>query len=140
MDQSAARSGAVIHLMNLNAASRSCGVDFLKRYQLPPPVGEPRCLEPGSIETPNGNLAPSFTAVRLPVVCHIIAVLPSRKFWRSVPHSTVPAGITLCLRPRSTQYCNAFTTSGCVKLVRLPSGFMRSWPFYRENAWNIQYG
>ena len=52
MLQSAARSGAVIHLMNSKAAFRSAGVDFLKRYQLPPPVGEPRCLEAGSIETP----------------------------------------------------------------------------------------
>src|SRR5919108_3735255 len=101
--------------MNWSAALRSVGVDFLKRYQLPPPVGEPRCLDAGSIATPNGNLALSFTAVRLPVVCHIIAVLPSTKFCRSVPHSTVPDGITPCLRPRSVQYCNALTTSGCVK-------------------------
>src|ERR671925_1099749 len=99
MLHSAARSGAVIHLMNWNAACRSAGVDFLKRYQLPPPVGEPRCLEAGSIATPNGNLALSFTAVRLPVVCHIIAVLPSVNCWRSVPHSTVPSGITLYFAP-----------------------------------------
>src|SRR5918995_7439561 len=140
MLHSAARSGAVTHLMKSNAALRSAGVDFLKRYQLPPPVGEPRCLEAGSIATPNGNLALSFTAVRLPVVCHIIAVLPSRKFCRSVPHSTVPAGMTECFLPRSTQYWRAETTSGCEKLVRLPSRFMRSWPFWREKAWNIQYG
>src|SRR3954463_15201010 len=104
MLHSAARSGAVTHLMNSNAALRSAGVDFLKMYQLPPPVGEPRCLEAGSMATPNGNLALSFTAVRLPVVCHIIAVLPSVKAWRSVPHSTVPSGITFILAPRSRQY------------------------------------
>src|SRR5688572_27716275 len=104
MLHSAVRSGDVTHLMNSNAALRSAGVLFLKMYQLPPPVGEPRCLEAGSMATPKENLAPSFTAVRLPVVCHIIAVLPSVKFWRSVPHSTVPSGITLCFFPRSTQY------------------------------------
>src|SRR5688500_753400 len=104
MLQSAVRSGEVIHLMNSKAALRSAGVDFLKMYQLPPPVGEPRCLEAGSIATRKGNLALSFTAVRFPVVCHMIAVLPSTKFWRSVPHSTVPAGITACFLPRSTQY------------------------------------
>src|ERR687895_2903535 len=107
MLHSAARSGAVIHLMNSNAAFRSARVDFLKRYQLPPPVGEPRCLEAGSIATPNGNLAPSLTAVRLPVVCHMIAVLPSTKFCLSVPHSTVPAGMTLSFLPRPTQYSSA---------------------------------
>src|SRR5438876_7165528 len=112
MLHSAVRSGAVIHVMNCKAAFCSAGVDFLKTYQLPPPVGEPRCLEAGSIATPNGNLALSFTAVRLPVVCHIIAVLPSTKFCRSVPHSTVPSGMTLCLRPRSVQYCRELTTSG----------------------------
>ena len=89
--------------------------------------------------TPNGNLALSFTAVRLPVVCHIIAVLPSTKFWRSVPHSTVPSGITRAFLPRFTQYCSAAITSGCAKLVRLPSAFIRSWPFSRAKAWNIQY-
>src|SRR6185295_12920180 len=100
MLHSAVRSGEVIHWMNCSAALRSAGVDFLKRYQLPPPVGEPRCLEAGSIATPKGNLALSFTAVRLPVVCHIIAVLPSTKFCRSVPHSTVPAGITPSFLPK----------------------------------------
>src|SRR5256885_10806730 len=112
MLHSAVRSGAVTHLMNSSAALRSAGVLFLKRYQLPPPVGEPRCFEAGSIPTPKGDLAPSFTAVRLPVVCHMIAVLPSVKFWRSVPHSTVPSGITLYFAPRSRQYCRAPTTSG----------------------------
>src|SRR5919109_2892996 len=107
MLQSAVRSGEVIHLMNSKAALRSAGVDFLKMYQLPPPVGEPRCLEAGSIATPNGNLALSFTAVRLPVVCHMIAVLPSVNAWRSVPHSTVPFGITWNLAPRSRQNCSA---------------------------------
>src|SRR2546426_11034932 len=87
MLHSAVRSGEVIHLTNSNAALRSAGVLFLKMYQLPPPVGEPRCFEAGSMATPKGNLALSFTAVRLPVVCHIIAVLPSVKLWRSVPHS-----------------------------------------------------
>ena len=139
MLHSAVRSGAVTHLMNSSAALRSAGVLFLKRYQLPPPVGEPRCFEAGSIPTPKGNLALSFTAVRLPVVCHMIAVLPSVKFWRSVPHSTVPSGMTLNFFPKSTQYCSAPTTSGCAKLVWLPSLFMRSWPFSRANAWNIQY-
>src|SRR3954471_8125133 len=104
MLHSAVRSGAVIHWMNCSAAFGSAGVDFLKMYQLPPPVGEPRCFEAGSIATPNGNLALSFTAVRLPVVCHIIAVLPSLNDWRSVPHSMVPSGITCCLAPRSRQY------------------------------------
>src|SRR5437868_7662726 len=119
MLQSAVRSGAVTHLMNLSAAWRSAGVVFLNTYQLPPPVGEPRCLEAGSIATPKGNLALSFTAVRLPVVCHIIAVLPSVKDWRSVPHSTVPSGITLALAPRSRQYWSEATTSGCAKFVWL---------------------
>src|SRR3989442_11911126 len=64
MLHSAVRSGAVTHLMNSSAALRSAGVLFLKRYQLPPPVGEPRCFEAGSIPTPKGNLALSFTAVR----------------------------------------------------------------------------
>ena len=76
-------------------------------------MGEPRCFEAGSIATPNGNVAEPFTAVRLPVVCHMIAVLPSVKAWRSVPHSTVPSGITLCFAPRSRQYCSAAITSGC---------------------------
>src|SRR5213596_1898095 len=105
MLHSALRSGEVTHLMKASALFCSAGVDFLKMYQLPPPVGEPRCLEAGSIATPKGNLALSFTAVRLPVVCHIIAVLPSVKDWRSVPHSTVPSGITLYFAPRSRQYC-----------------------------------
>src|SRR5437588_87553 len=38
MLHSAVRSGAVIHWMKASAALRSSGVDFLKRYQLPPPV------------------------------------------------------------------------------------------------------
>src|SRR5437868_13135880 len=109
MLHSAVRSGEVIHWMKASAALRSAGVDFLKRYQLPPPVGEPRCLDAGSIATPNGNLALSFTAVRLPVVCHIIAVLPSVNAWRSVDHSTVPSGITLLFFPSSTQYSSAFS-------------------------------
>src|SRR5256885_7393379 len=112
MLHSAVRSGEVIHWMKASAALRSSGVDFLKRYQLPPPVGEPRCLDAGSIATPNGNLALSLTAVRLPVVCHIIAVLPSVNAWRSVPHSTVPSGITWNLAPKSRQYCSAAITSG----------------------------
>src|SRR5437660_11717208 len=103
MLHSAVRSGEVIHLTNSNAALRSAGVLFLKMYQLPPPVGDPRCFEAGSMATPKGNLALSFTAVRLPVVCHIIAVLPSRKSVRSVAQSTVPVGITVSLRERSTQ-------------------------------------
>src|SRR5437762_13617841 len=98
--------------MNCSAAFCSAGEDFLKTYQLPPPVGEPRCFEAGSMATPKGNLALSFTAVRLPVVCHMIAVLPSVKDWRSVPHSTVPSGITCCFLPRSTQYWSDATTSG----------------------------
>src|SRR5437879_12625942 len=102
MLHSAVRSGDVSHLMNSGAALRSAGGRFLKRYHLPPPVGEPRCFEAGSIPTPKGNLALSFTAVRLPVVCHMIAVLPSVKFWRSVPHSTVPSGLTLTFFPKPT--------------------------------------
>src|SRR3954462_5025582 len=112
MLHSAVRSGAVIHWMNCSAAFCSAGVDFLNTYQLPPPVGEPRCLEAGSIATPKGNLALSFTALRLPVVCHIIAVLPSVNAWRSVPHSTVPGGITLSFCPSDTQYSSALMTSG----------------------------
>src|SRR5207249_6468020 len=50
MLHSAVRSGAVTHLMNSSAALRSAGVLFLKRYQLPPPVGEPRCFEARSEE------------------------------------------------------------------------------------------
>src|SRR5207302_11294369 len=126
MLHSAVRSGEVIHWMKASAALRSAGVDFLKMYQLPPPVGEPRCFDAGSIATPNGNLALSFTAVRLPVVCHMMAVLPSVKFWRSVPHSTVPSGITLYLAPRSRQYWSAEITSGLAKLVWLPSRVLRS--------------
>src|ERR1051325_7211999 len=117
MLHSAVRSGEVIHWMNCSAAFLSAGVDFLKMYQLPPPVGEPRCFDAGGIRPPKGNLALSFTAVRLPVVCHMIAVLPSVKFCRSVPHSTVPCGITWYLAPRSRQYCSAAITSGLAKLV-----------------------
>src|SRR5436853_6386841 len=106
MLHSAVRSGEVIHVMKSRAALRSAWVLFLMRYQLPPPVGEPRGFEAGSMATPKGNLAVSFTAVRFPVVCHMIAVLPSVKLWRSVPHSTVPSGMTLNFFPKSTQYCN----------------------------------
>src|ERR671930_1536244 len=138
MLHSAVRSGEVTHLMNCRAALRSAVVDFLKMYQLPPPVGEPRCLDAGSMATPKGNFALSFTAVRLPVVCHMMAVLPSVKFCRRVPHSTVPSGITLYLAPRSRQYWSAAMTYGLAKFVRLPSRFMRSSPFSRAKAWNIQ--
>src|SRR5947208_16787504 len=117
MLHSAGRSGEVIHWMKASAALRSAGVDFLKMYQLPPPVGEPRCFEAGRIATPNGNLALSFTAVRLPVVCHMIAVLPSVKFWRTVPHATEPSGITLCLAPTSRPDCKAASTAGRPEFV-----------------------
>src|SRR2546422_10359998 len=100
MLHSAVRSGEVIHLMNSSAALRSAGVLFLKRYQLPPPVGEPRCFEAGSMATPKGNLAVSFTAGRVPVGGHMIAGLPSGKLWRSVAPSTVPSGMTLNFFPK----------------------------------------
>src|SRR5688500_15583323 len=100
MLHSAVRSGEVTHLMKSNAALRSAGVLFLQMYQLPPPVGERRCLEGGSIASPKGNLALSSTAVRLPVVCHIIADLPSVKACRNAPHSTAPSGMTLSFLPR----------------------------------------
>ena len=65
--------------------------------------------------TPKLNFAPSRTAVRLPVVCHIMAVAPSRNFCRNVPQSMVPSGITLCFTARSRQNCMASITAGLSK-------------------------
>jgi hypothetical protein len=78
-------------------------------------VGEPRRFISGSIATPKSNLALAFTLVRLPVVVHIIAIFFSKKSLGVVPHSITPAGITLCLRPRSTQNCSASITAGLSK-------------------------
>src|SRR6266511_5292584 len=112
MPHSAARAGEVIHLMNLSEAACWAGVLFLKIWQLPPPVGEPRRLPAGSIATPNSNLALFRTFVRLPVVVHIIAVFRSKKSFGVVPHSMMPDGITRCFCERSTQYCSASITAG----------------------------
>ena len=62
--------------------------------------------------TPKSNWAFFFTAVRLPVECHMMAVLASRKFFLSVPHSIVPEGITPWTAPRSRQNCSASCVAG----------------------------
>src|SRR6185503_6155714 len=136
----AARGGDVIHLMNFSEAACWAGVLFLKMWKFPPPVGEPRRLLAGSIATPKSNLALFFTLVRLPVVVHIIAIFFSKKSFGVVPHSTTPAGITLCLRPRSTQKPSASITAGLSKYVSLPAGFISSTPFGVVRPWKSQYG
>ena len=78
-------------------------------------MGEPLRLLPGIMATPKSNLALFFTLVRLPVVVQIIATFLSKKSFGVVPHSTTPCGWTLCLRPRSVQYCSASTTAGLSK-------------------------
>ena len=60
------------------------------------------------------------------------------KFWRNVPHSIVPSGMTPCLAPRSRQYCSAATTPGLAKNVWLPSPFISTSPFCMASAPNIQ--
>ena len=115
MPHEAARSGEVIHLMNLREAACWAGVLFLKMWKFPPPVGEPRRLPAGSMATPNSKLVLFFTLVRLPVVVHIMAVWRSKKSLGVVPHSMMPGGITLCFWLRSTQYWSASMTAGLSK-------------------------
>ena len=115
MPHCAARCGDVIHLMNLSDAACWACVLFLKMWKLPPPVGEPRRLPAGSMATPKSNFALFFTLVRLPVVVHIIAVFLSKKSFGVVPHSMIPAGMTLCFALRSTQYWSASATAGLSK-------------------------
>src|SRR5471032_1310001 len=103
MPHCAARSGVVIHLMNLNAACCCAGVFFLKIEKFPPPVGLPRRFAAGSMATPKSNFALVLMLVRLPVVVQIIAAFFSKKSLGVVPHSTMPGGMTLCFRERSTQ-------------------------------------
>src|SRR2546428_11044973 len=101
MLHSAVRSGEVIHLMNSSAALRSAGGLFLKRYQLPPPVGEPRCFEAGSMVQPKGDPAVSFTPVGVPGGGHMIAAFPSVERWRRLPPFTGPSSLTFNLFSKS---------------------------------------
>ncbi|MNR16459.1 hypothetical protein D3C85_1330640 [compost metagenome] len=104
---------------------------------MPPPVGEPPVGLPGSGATPTSNLASLSTAVRLPVECHIIAVLPSTKFWRSVPHSIRPFGLRPSLASE-VQYWSASTVFGVSKVVCEPAAFISVAPFCLASAPNIQ--
>nr|WP_246670285.1 hypothetical protein [Bradyrhizobium stylosanthis] len=97
MLHSAARSGAVIHWMNLTALLL-LGQGVLEDVEAAAAGRRSRRSLAGGMATPNWNFAASLTAVRLPVVCHIIAILPSRKPVRSVAQSMLPVGMTLCLR------------------------------------------
>jgi hypothetical protein len=92
MPHCAARSGVVIHLMNLNAASCCGRRGLLEDVEVAAAGGRAARLPAGSMATPKSNLALVRTLVRLPVVVHIIATFFSKKSFGVVPHSTMPAG------------------------------------------------
>src|SRR5690606_29411059 len=111
----AAFSGCVIQFTKVRAACCCSGVADSNRKELPPPVGLPPFFACGMGATPKSIFALLRTLVRLPVVVHMLAVLPSRKSLGVVPQSIVPCGMTLWRYARSYQNCRASTTAGLSK-------------------------
>eukprot|EP01022_Parablepharisma_sp_SALTPOND_P021792 TRINITY_DN435_c5_g1_i1.p1 TRINITY_DN435_c5_g1~~TRINITY_DN435_c5_g1_i1.p1 ORF type:complete len:766 (+),score=253.47 TRINITY_DN435_c5_g1_i1:968-3265(+) len=138
IDHWAARAGSVAKRMNFMAACCSAGEVLLKTQKLPPPVGLPGCLMPGSMATPKGKLALVRILVRLPVVVQTMAAFCSRKSLGVVPHSMAPVGMTLSRVVRSAQCCSAWTAPGLSKQVLVPALFISRVSLEAVMAWNIQ--
>ena len=142
MPHCAARSGAVIHLMNLNAASCSAGVRLLEDVEV---------AAAGRAAAPLAGRQHRHAEVELGVV---LARWSGCRWWSTssrsssrrspcgvVPHSMTPGGMHLVLARRGRPSTAApRRPRACRSRSRCRRRSSASTPFWVVRPWNSQYG